>query len=162
MISLFYAVQRVKESAGPKNVCNEKGIMTLEGKHNFSFVFFLGRAEVLLHLSLHWWRRGVIWKLLSLESLSLKNEALKRREWEREKTAMFYKPFHLPDEQPRIGCNVQEEAPCPFFSRDLLGGRLLPRARPSRSQLRSALGAALGSLLMLEFNRLCPCAHSAD
>lgn len=134
--------------------------MTLEGKHSFCFVFFV--AQVLLHPCLHWWRRGNIRKLLSLESFSLKNGALKRREWEREKTVMFYKPFHLPDEQPRMGCSMHEVAHCPFFSGDLLGRRLLPQARRSRPQPCSALGAALGSLLVLEFNRLCPYAHSAD
>lgn len=137
--------------------------MPLEGKHNFCFMFFCqGRAEVLLHLSLCWRRRRNISKLLSLESLSLKNGALERREWERKKTVMFYKPFHLPDEQPRISSNVRKVVPCLLFSRDLLWRRLLLQARLRRLQPRSALRAAPGSVLMLKFNRLCSSAHSAD
>lgn len=72
------------------------------------------------------------------------------------KVVMFYKPFHLPDEQPRISCNVHGIVPWPFSPRNLLRRSLLPQARLSRLQSHSALGAALGSLCMLKFSRLCP------
>lgn len=100
--------------------------------------------------------------ITQLKRWGFKRKRVSEREKLKRKTVMFYKPFHLPDKQPRISCNVHGIVPLPFFPRNLPRRSLLPQARLSRLQSHSALRAALGSLCMLEFNRLCPCAHSTD
>lgn len=60
LILLFNALERVKDSACPKMFVMKRN-NDIEGKAQLllhGFFFFVGRAEVLLHLSLCWWRRG--------------------------------------------------------------------------------------------------------
>lgn len=58
LILLFNALQRVKDSACPKMFVMKRN-NDIEGKAQLLLhVFFVGRAEVLLHLPLCWWRRG--------------------------------------------------------------------------------------------------------
>lgn len=52
--------------------------MTLEGKHNFCFTFFVDRAEVLLHLFLHRWRRRELMKIGFIGTTQLKKWGFKK------------------------------------------------------------------------------------